>query len=108
MSATFTAKPEALAYNRERRTTLATAMWATILVNLKDEDGVVVVRTEEVMEAMALIGGIVLGSHPDARTPGGRRKLAEGWAKQLTQRTKEAHESGSIADFVIDGSEVRQ
>jgi hypothetical protein len=76
---------------------------------LRDEDGVVVVRTEEVLEAMALVVGIVLQSRPDAKTRGGLRKLAEGWARQLCDRTREAQDSGAnVADFVIDGTGATQ
>jgi hypothetical protein len=83
-------KPSIRDYDRKRMRRIALAMWQGVLLELRDEEGRVFMPSGEVLDAMAMLGGIMLASWPDAQVPSRLRARCEEHARDLAQRTREA------------------
>jgi hypothetical protein len=87
------------AYSKERMMQIATAFWRTLLVELRGDDDVVIMPTAEILEAMALLAGMILSSSPQARVPSQLRDLCERHAKDMITRTRQAIAKGADRTF---------
>ena len=77
-------------YDKQRRDRIGQAMLGALLMELKDQDGVVVLPVREIMDAMALLCGVMLAADPAAKTPSHIRTIADEHAKLIRQRVKDA------------------
>lgn len=74
--------PKVRDYDPARKDHITLAVYEGIILALKDEGGAVILPSGEVMDAMALLGGLLLAAHPDAKVPSRRRQLCTDWAKK--------------------------
>lgn len=92
-------KPSIRDYDRDRMQRIALAMWGSLLVELKDEQGVVFLSSVEVLDAMAMLGGVVLSSWPDAKVPSRLRERCQEQAKNLAERTRQCMDNPETANL---------
>jgi hypothetical protein len=84
----MSAAPDFRDYDPARRDRIALAMWKGVLQEL-NSDGVVVLPSRELMDASALMLGMVLASSPTAAIPSQMRELCQAHAKLIIRRTGE-------------------
>lgn len=82
-------------YDRDRMQRIGGAMFGSLLEELRSPEGVVVMPTREIMDAMALLLGVMLSSSPQAKVPSQLRELCQGFAKDIIKRTHEAQANGA-------------
>lgn len=91
-------------YDDKRVQRLALAMWKSMLVELRDDQGTVFIPSAEVFDAMALLGGMMLSAGPAARSPTKLREITTDFGKSVAKRARQAQEQGGqrIFDIVLD------
>lgn len=97
-------------YDSERVNTIALAMWEALLTRLRDDEGRVYLPMREVMDASAMLLGLMLSTAPEARVPSQLRRLCDDHAKRIIKRTHDAaaSDAGRVFDVVMVEDQVMQ
>jgi len=82
-------------YDKARMHRIALAMYGGLLTELRDDEGRVYLPSGEIMDAMAMLGGMILSSHPDAAVPSRLREMCGEHAKRVAHDCKLFKTEGS-------------
>lgn len=91
-------------YNKARVQRIGLSFYQAILTECTDDQGVCFIPVEEVFDAMAMLGGVLLSTGPAARSATKLRELTTEFGRNVAGRAREAKEAGSakLFDVVLD------
>lgn len=88
-------------YDPDRMMSIALAIYQAILSKCTDEQKVCYLPVQEVFDAMALLGGVMLSTGPAARSATKLRELTTEFGKNVAVRARQAQAEGSAKLFDV-------
>lgn len=91
-------------YDRERMRRLADAFFKAMIEECRDAQGTVFIPSAEVLDAMALLGGVILSTGPASNSATRLREITTDFGKRVAKSAREAKSAGAaqIFDVVLD------
>ena len=94
-------------YDKARVQRLGLALYATMLKECTDKDGVCFVPVGEVLDAMAMLGGALLTAGPAARSSTKLREITTEFGKSVATQARLMKDAGAAEMFdVVLGEEA--